>query len=421
MDLPTTEARDFDLQDPLEAACWLCTPGAIRQRCEAIYRLAEGGVLEHFTVVPARLDDTARYVVTTIRENYRNLVIPYHSRWRHFAVDGRDRWMALASRLEDTPQEIARIRTELVIVSVLLDAGAGPEWRYREPGSNRLYRRSEGLALASFHAYRLGIFSILGDAEPLRVDGEVLCELTPAILGRAFQVSEDNPLVGLEGRVGVLRRLGETLLKRHDVFGATYRLGRLHDHLAGQARARRLQASTLLITVLDALGAIWPGRIELGGINLGDVWRHPLLRCDDASSELVPFHKLSQWLSYSLVEPLEAAGIRVTNLDQLTGLPEYRNGGLLLDMGLIRPRQPGMLDETYRVDSPEVVEWRALTVALLDRLAVRVRELLGMDAARLPLASILEGGTWSAGRRIARALREDGAPPIRLISDGTVF
>jgi len=50
----------------------------------------------------------------------------------------------------------------------------------------------------------------------------------------------------------------------------------------------------------------------------------------DATDGLVPIHKLSQWLSYSLVEPLMAAGIEVTDLDGLTGLAEYRNGGLLV-------------------------------------------------------------------------------------------
>jgi hypothetical protein len=57
-------------------------------------------------------------------------------------------------------------------------------------------------------------------------------------------------------------------------------------------------------------------------------------------------------------------------------------------------------------------------VALLDRLAPLVRERLG--AGSLSLASILEGGTWVAGRRLADA-RRGGAAPIRVASDGTVM
>jgi hypothetical protein len=68
-----------------------------------------------------------------------------------------------------------------------------------------------------------------------------------------------------------------------------------------------------------------------------------------------------------------------------------------------------------------IVEWRALTVALLDRVSELVRELLGKTPGELPLACILEGGTWATGRRVAAELRPGGGPPIRIASDGTVF
>jgi hypothetical protein len=68
-----------------------------------------------------------------------------------------------------------------------------------------------------------------------------------------------------------------------------------------------------------------------------------------------------------------------------------------------------------------VVEWRALTVALLDEIAVLVRGKLGRSEQEMPLASVLEGGTWAAGRRIASRLRTGGAPPIAIVSDGSVF
>ncbi len=65
-----------------------------------------------------------------------------------------------------------------------------------------------------------------------------------------------------------------------------------------------------------------------------------------------------------------------------------------------------------------VVEWRALTVALLDELAPRVRTYFGVPT--LPLACILEGGTWAAGRELATELR-GGNAPLSIASDGTVF
>jgi hypothetical protein len=62
-----------------------------------------------------------------------------------------------------------------------------------------------------------------------------------------------------------------------------------------------------------------------------------------------------------------------------------------------------------------------MTVALLDRLAPQVRALLGVREEDFPLARMLEGGTWAAGRRIAAERRPGGGPPLTIISDGTVF
>ena len=135
----------------------------------------------------------------------------------------------------------------------------------------------------------------------------------------------------------------------------------------------------------------------------------------------MPLHKLSQWLAYSLIEPLQTAGIEVTDIDGLTGLAEYRNGGLFIDTGVLTLRHPGEVERAHQVGSSLIVEWRALTVASLDQLAERVRERLHKDAASFPLARVLQGGTWSAGRAIARKRRADGSPPIKVISDGSVF
>lgn len=157
--------------------------------------------------------------------------------------------------------------------------------------------------------------------------------------------------------------------------------------------------------------SIWPGRIRIAGENLGDVWRHCVVRRADCTAHLVPFHKLSQWLTYSLVEPVEEAGVMITDLDGLTGLAEYRNGGHFVDLGVLTLRKTA--NSPAEVDSELVVEWRALTVVLLDRTAPLVRERLGVDKQRLPLASLLQGGTWSAGRRAAAGRRADGVRPSR--------
>jgi hypothetical protein len=146
-----------------------------------------------------------------------------------------------------------------------------------------------------------------------------------------------------------------------------------------------------------------------------------LLRGSYPAEDFVPLHKLSQWLAYSLIEPLEGAGIQVTDVGELTGLAEYRNGGLFVDLGVLSPRDPGALSKTHGVSDPLVVGWRALTVALLDEIAPQVAARLDLSVEEFPLARVLEGGTWAAGRLIAAQRRPDGGPPIRIMSDGTVF
>jgi len=403
------------------AVALLRDPATVRARCRALLDLGVDGCLPGFSVHPERLEAAADAVVETIRARYPDLAIPYHARWRHFAAGGRDRWSALAASLAELPvHEVARIRMDLCVVSVLLDAGAGAAWRYREPETGQALARSEGLAVASLDAFRAGLFS--SDARrPLQADAAGLAQLDTAALAQAFQASEANPLDGLEGRATLLRNLGAALRARPDLFGILpARPGHLLDRLDVETEENRLPARAILAALLDGLGPIWPGRLLIGDENLGDVWRHPLAAPEGPAPGLVPFHKLSQWLAYSLVEVFEDAGITVTGLDALTGLPEYRNGGLFLDTGVLRLRDPALAEEVLEAGHPVVVEWRALTVALLDRIAQRVRARLWRSAAEMPLARVLEGGTWAAGRRLAQEKR-GGAPPLRIISDGTVF
>jgi Protein of unknown function (DUF1688) len=415
------------LGDAAAAVAWLRTPEAVRERCHALLALGERGELPHFTVDTGRLDTAARYVAGVTRQNHPELDIPYHARWRHFAVGGLDRWGALAARLRDeTPEEIARIRIDLATVSVLLDAGAGQAWRYTEPDTGMVLGRSEGLAVASLHAFAAGLFS--GDpGRKLRADAAGLAAIDADALGRAFQVRpEGSPpgrsLPGLPGRAALMRNLGAALRRRPDLFGSgTPRIGNLFDHFRRDAGVAGLPARTILVTVLDALAPIWPGRLSIGGENLGDVWQHRAIAAGGLTARLVPFHKLPQWLTYSLVEILEEAGIPVTGLNALTGLAEYRNGGLFLDFEILRPRDPSLADTPLPVGHEAVVEWRALTVALLDRIAAPVRRILGRSEAEMPLARILEGGTWAAAREIARSRRPGGGPPLQVVSDGTVF
>ena len=405
------------------AALSLLTAAAVRERARLILTAGLADRLEYFRVDLARLEQAADFTVAITREAYPSLEIPFHSRWRHFAIDGDDRWMRIAATAR-WPSAAARARAEfdLAIISVLLDAGAGATWRYHDALTGRNVGRSEGLALASLAMFCGGLFSAkLSDA--WRADAIELEGLTAAALVDGLQAGSDNPLPGIAGRVELLRRLGGVVRDVPSVFARNDdpRPGGLFDHLANLSVGGRIAAATILTEVLQHLGSIWPGRTVLGGMPLGDCWRHPAIKTGDATDQLMPLHKLSQWLTYSLIEPMQRAGIAVTEIDHLTGLAEYRNGGLFIDTGALALRDQAHGERQHEVGSTLVVEWRALTVALLDQLADLVRHRLGRDACQLPLPRILQGGTWAAGRAIARRLRADGSPPLQVISDGTVF
>ena len=408
--------------DTQAAIAKLRQPQTIRDRCQQLFELGQAGKLEHFACDLTQLDAVADYVVATTQQLYPDFDVPFHSRWRHFDAGGVPRLAQLEAHLAGlSTQAAARSRLDLAIVSVLLDAGAGSQWRYYDTDANQVLGRSEGLAIASLHAFQRGVFSSV-PKQPYQVDAAGLQALTEKDLATVFQVSGDNPLVGLSGRLTLLHQLGQTLVAQPQRFGANgLRPGNLLDYWQ-YTHGSELDAGQLLTDVLESFSTIWPGRVAIADTNLGDVWPHPALPQTRPGSNLVPFHKLSQWLTYSLVEPLESAGLTVTHLNALTGLAEYRNGGLCVDLGLLVPQHAAVTHEAHLPGSPVVVEWRALTVIMLDLIGDRVRQRLHKTPTELPLIKVLEGGTWAAGRRIAKHLRpETGAPPITIQSDGTVF
>jgi hypothetical protein len=457
-------------------------PATIRVRCAAVLKSVEDNNSANFRLNRDALGAVADRVAALTLRRFPDLRIPYHSRWRHFEAGGVDRKAELDALLQGRDRaERARVHFDLTVVSVLLDAGAGPRWHYTEskvldalalpaqhhgsddllalldraarpktaadklpadppgatdsastaapdsPGKRPSYSRSEGLGVASFRAFLAGAFSSHRD-DALRCDAAALQAVDAAALRGVFQATPSNPMVGLEGRAGLISRLGEALHDSAARDGVPARPGLLFDRLTDHGRRSEVSAAEVLGELLRVFAPIWKSGSLVQGLPAGDVWPHRWAGNDTGKGEhnpttagWVPFHKLSQWLTYSLLEPLEWAGVKVTGLDALTGLPEYRNGGLLLDGGVIVPRNPRDLESTWKAGDEFIVESRALTVALLDELAVLVRQRLGRTAEQLPLACILEGGTWAAGREIALELRSDGSPPLKIDSDGTIF
>jgi hypothetical protein len=390
---------------------YLLSPKAIRESTKAIYDYTVAGK-GYFNIHMEKLNPCVDYVLVVIKENYPTLDIPFHSRWGHFRAGGVNRENILNQRIvHNEPLEKARCKLDLVITSVLLDAGSGPKWSYKEESSDQTFARSEGLGIASFHMFLNGAFSSDSN-KALQADSLGLKNLTEDSVNKYFQVTPENPLVGVAGRVSLLKNLGAAV--ENSPLFPRRRPGSIIDYLMSKY-GNEIPAEGLLRAVLDGLGSIWPGRINLDGVNLGDVWKH------HATGELIAFHKLSQWMTYSLVEPLLEAGLKVTGAEKLTGLAEYRNGGLILDFGLITAKNPSDLQKSWKPEEDFIIEWRALTVCFLDLIGEAVQKNLGKTPQEFPLAKVLEGGTWWAGRKIAAEKRPGGGPPFQIISDGTVF
>lgn len=452
------------LRDPVVKLRALPT---IRERCRVIYAAAKKNELEHFALHEEKLGEVVDYVHVVIQERFPEGMnaVPNHSRYRHFEAGNVDRLNQLRAASAEQgldAREMARRLVDLVVVSVLLDAGAGDKWRYVEEGTGQTITRSEGLGVASFHMFMAGAFSSASEeGSKMQADAVGLQGLTTEAIKKGFQVDEEtNPLVGAEGRADLLRRLGKALEEHPEFFSSvlagekeggvtSFRPGFLVDYLFAQAKPGSEPAAVtvhdLWQAVMYGLESIWPaGRTMVEGKSMGDVWPHSALlkhkrdmdgredgedgeegeeEEEDATRGLVPFHKLSQWLTYSLLEPLGEAGLLLTDTTHLTGLPEYRNGGLFVDLGVLVPKKSSILDPAGHLpDSEVIVEWRALTVVLLDEVARLLRIKVGETEEGLPLVKVLEGGTWTAGRKIAKALRsETGGPPITIVSDGTVF
>lgn len=265
-------------------------------------------------------------------------------------------------------------------------------------------------------------------------------------------------MVGVEGRTQLLNRLGDALISGSKFFSLPgdknlSRPGFLVDYLLSHPTTRQegqkkiVSMVALWELVIDGFGPLWPPtRTKMDGQSLGDVWPCNAMKqakgdgkTRDEHKHLVAFHKLSQWLTYSLLEPMTMIlGIEFDGMDKMTGLAEYRNGGLFVDLGLITLREVDVkrgLDQArkmkpdhpepvplFEVFDPVIVEWRALTVSLLDLVGDQVRGAYGLTKQQMPLVKVLEGGTWKAGREVAAKKRpKTKGPPVQIISDGTVF
>lgn len=426
---------------------------SVRETTSTVFNyIKEHGEGKYFNLNLDKIPDVVDFVVDEIiRPDYPSDEalgkIPPHGRWQHINASNIDRMGKLIKEWRDknfSENEICKKIIDLFVFSVLIDAGAGTSWSYHEESSNTTIGRSEGLAVASVNIFCQGKLSDDPEDDPYKVNGSSLTSWTLADFNKNFQISSENVIDGLEGRLNLIKSLGNALCSNKEIFGPDSRPGNIIDYLYIN-RLKDYQTPTVdLSQVWDALMtglvSIWPkGRLTLAGNPLGDAWN-----CDsipNVTNNIVTFHKLTQWLCYSLLIPLKSYGYKfdILNADLQTGLPEYRNGGLFVDFGVITLKNEtlerglnnskninfGNKDGICKIPSYEpqdgvIVEWRCLIIGLLDYILPLVNDKLGYN---LELCQLIEAGSWKGGRVIAMRKRPElnGGPPINLISDGTVF
>lgn len=391
---------------------YLATLAAVRSQAQRVLRIAEEGQLSCFNYDDTAIPNVVQYVQRTILTRSPNLDIPNHSRLNHFKVGNFNRIDLL--KLPSSKIEQAKTLFECVFLSVLLDAGAGNVWRYRELSTNEIYTRSEGLGLASFYGFTEGHFS---DKQSGYVTQASVEKLDLPTFESIFQITTNNPLIGVEERLKLIHRLAGILNNKAEIFGPEKRLGNFMSWVLSDCHDNTLSAETIFNKLMFAFSDLWEYGAILNDRRLGDVWHYSKIE-QDYEASLIPFHKLTQWLCYSVIDMLESLNYVVTDQDKLTGLAEYRNGGLFIDAGVLTPKKQNDTLVAHSVNSDFIIEWRAMTIALLDIVAAEIRSNLQQN---LSLSKILEGGTWWAGRNIAQEKRKSNEPPIKIRANGITF
>lgn len=417
---------------------------AVRERSRIVLEAARNGGLNNFELDELRMKETAEFVAGVISRDFgpdRYAEIPPHGRWEHFSIGGIPRLENLVQKWQDSEVpdvEITRRLIDLFFVSVLLDAGAGDTWAFREPGGDKAYGRSEGIAVASLYMFNDGAFASPTVGIKATVDGHALSKLTEDAFIQHFQVGPQNPIVGAASRIELLNSFGKSLLSLPEIFGTNGRPGLLVDHLLAVSKDNDLDYEALWDILQKLLLPAWPSnRPRINGQPIGDAWPLRVLQERSGDSEnptagIHPFHKLTQWLGYSLTVPfIKVLKRNWINIDKGTGLPEYRNGGLFVDMGVLKLKAEvlakgleasGQKLPLFSSTGDVIVEWRAMTVALLDELHKHVNDILAPQGVSLSLPQLLEAGSWKSGRELAAKHRpETRSSPILIDGDGTLF
>jgi hypothetical protein len=313
----------------------LLTPDAIRLSCKQIYDNALAGGT-HFFIDEHKFKACASLLNDNIDR----------STWDLLKVGGINRLALLNLKIAklDTIEQ-ARIKVDLILVSILFDVELESDWTYSEDSLE--FNHSAGIFVACFHMFSGGHFSSLYKRE---VDAKALMGLCLLDIKGGFQVSQDNSLDDLEDRVNRLNVLGQVC--SDDKYFSMQRPGSILDYLIST-----LGNSMTALDILSIIHTVFLPAL-LGSRNIED----------QSLQAIIPLYQLAQKITYSLVLPLEECGIEIIGIDELTSSVELYHRQSLFESGVVGLRTQDDFDVLYRYNPDFVTEWKALATIILDKI-----------------------------------------------------
>lgn len=221
----------------------------------------------------------------------------------------------------------------LTTMSVLLSTNAGTKWNYTSKNGFTCVK-SDGLSIAILDMFLSGLFSS-DPTLPHRVNSYQLNNILEKDLVLGFQISNTNRILGFDTHYSILKKIMMQLESFPDIYGTEIsRPGNMMDYL--------LLKSHDTIDVVD----LWDIVSRTFGSMTDSI--NDIHYCDGIKSS-VSFNKTLQWLCYSLIEPMRLYGFNIVNLEILTGLPEHRNGALLIDTGVLILKNQSDYEKSYDI------------------------------------------------------------------------
>ncbi|SHL36219.1 DUF1688 family protein [Roseibium suaedae] len=351
-----------------------------------------------------KLEAAADLAEKTMTGGFPDLQLPPHGCWRFFELDGLDRWAMLASAREfASAEEMLRCAGDLVILASVLNVRTPEGWRFEEQLTGRTYQGAAGRAIAALTMFAAGSFSAEPE-DPLRLDAHALIRLEADEIAAGLQLDPDAHSDLIRDITHHLKRLGEAIGLRPDLFerDESTRPGHLLEQLWADAEDGMVSAAQCLELVLDGLSPLWQGGESLNEVLLGDCWQHSRLLQEGDAPGLVPFHLPALEITYSFLEPLAWAGVLVSGLEDLPGLADLTHVFFFLETGVLTlqsGREGTPLSQQDALD--RMIELRATALVLLEKLASLLRGRMEASSDELPLTCLMAAATLPAAREIA--------------------